>query len=234
MSGYLHNLALRALRRRSPLHSVALLPFAGASTLAAQDEESPTAAHPTSPRTASPGATEKIKANAAHRPRGDEGVPPRRAPERELPRELLQKPLPSKLAEVPEPLVRPHPLTAAAEDGRRTISATARAQSAATVIDEPHSPAGENTSRPAAAEPVRTAFERQPLVVPSRSLARALALHDARPFRDADSSTEVHLSIARVEVAVLAQEPAPRERRPRLDRTMSLAEYERRRRERER
>ena len=233
MSGYLHNLARRALRRTSPLHSVAILPFASAPSLPPQEEESRVALRPLPRKRESPDAARDVKPDAANRPARDEDAPTRRAPERDPHRLLVPEPLVPPPARMAAPLARAHPL---ADDSGITPRATASATQKpgrAVASREPHDTASEGTSPPQEMASPRVAPERQVMTVTSRRAPATTAIQGPRPLQAVETATEVHLSIGRVEVAVLAQSPAPKETRPRA-RTMSLAQYEQRRRERER
>jgi hypothetical protein len=233
VSGYLRNLARRALCRTAVLHSVATLPFATVPSMPLQEEESRVGLRPPARSPDSAGTGGQVGNGTASRSAREEGARAHRAPERAAGRRQLPEPL---VPSAGDPPVRPPPARrVAASAGKMppTTGGIADESGRATTSDAAHEVAREASSwRPQTALPQASAVP--VIAVPSRRSAPPEATARPRAVRMADTATEVHLSIGRVEVAVLAKSPASKEGRPRIDRTMSLAEYERRRRERDR
>jgi len=223
VSGYLHGLACRALRRTAPLHSVAILPFANAPSHPPQEEESRVAIRP---------AAADLKGDAANRPARAEGGPMRGPTGRDAPDASAPEPLLPPPATLPASLARTRPPADNSDITPRSTAAAARERGHAPTGGERHG-ISPGASPPREVASPRAARVPHPISVASRRAAAMPATQGPRPVRAVETATEVHLSIGRVEVAVLAQTPAPKEARPRA-RTMSLAEYEQRRRERER
>lgn len=237
MSGYLHNLARRAVRRTAVLHSVATLPFAAELSMLPQQEESHVDLRPLARSPDSDGAAKQVTRSTVNRAAQEEGARARRAPERP-PRTRAPEPLLPRAIEATvrasQPLARARPPAATADTAPRSAAAAASESDRTTFAGKPHEFAHEGLSRWPETTVLHTASAAQVTVVPSRRVTPATAAQGSRPAGAVETPTEVHLSIGRVEVAVLAQPPGPKEARPRVNRTMSLAEYERRRRERDR
>lgn len=237
MSGYLHNLARRALRRTAVLHSVATLPFAAALSMPPQEEESHVDLRPPARSPDSEGAAKQAGKGRVNRAAQVEGARAHRAPERAPLRTRTLEPLVPVAIEAAvrasQPLARAGPPAATADTAPRSAAAAASESDRTTLADEPHESAHEDPSGWPETTVLHAASAARVTAVPARRVTPATAAQKSRPVRP-ETATEVHLSIGRVEVAVLAQAPAPKEARPRVSRTMSLAEYERRRRERDR
>jgi len=238
VSGYLHNLARRAVRRTAALHSVATLPFAAELSMPPQEEESHVDIRPLARSPDSDGAAKQVGRGTVNRAAQEEGARARRAPERVPPRTRTPEPLLPLAIEATvrasQPLARARPPAATADTAPLSAAAAASESDRTTFAGKPHEFAQEGLSRWPETTVLHTASAAQVTVVPSRRVTPATAAQGSRPAVAVETATEVHLSIGRVEVAVLAQPPAPKEARPRVNRTMSLAEYERRRRERDR
>lgn len=237
MSGYLHNLARRALRRTAALHSVATLPFAAALSMPLREEESRVDVRPPARSPDSDAAAKQVGESTANPAAQEEGARARRAPERASPRTRTPEPLVPLAIEATvrasQPLSRARPPEAPADAAPRRVAAAASESDRATLAGEPRESTHEGASRWPETTVLHTASAAQVTAVPSRRVTPATAARGSPSVRP-ETATEVHLSIGRVEVAVLAQPSAPKEARPRVNRTMSLAEYERRRRERDR
>lgn len=247
MSGYLHNLARRALRRTSALHSVATLPFAAVPSMPPQEEESRVDIRLLAPSPDSGGAANQVGKGTADRAAQEESARARRAPERAPPGTQAPERAPPR-TQAPEPLVpltveasvrasrppaRARPAAALADTEPRSAAGAASESGRTTLAGEPRESAHEGPVRRTKAAALHATSATQVIAVPSRRVTPTAVAQGSRPVRAVETATEVHLSIGRVEVAVLAQSP-PKETRPRVNRTMSLAEYERRRRERDR
>lgn len=238
MSGYLHNLARRALRRTAALHSVATLPFAAALSMPLQEEESHVDIRPLPRSPVFEGAGKQVGQGTANRAAQEEGARARRAPERAPPRTRTPEPLvrPALEASVgaSQPPSRARPPAGPADNASGSTVTDASESGGAMLTDKPQYSAHDGPSGRPEAAVLPAASAVQVIAAPSRRVTPATAAQGSPPVRMVETATEVHLSIGRIEVAVLAQPPAPKEARPRVNRTMSLAEYERRRRERDR
>jgi hypothetical protein len=251
VSGYLRNLARRALRRTGVLHSVTTLPFATVPSMPLQEQESRVGLRAPARGAESESTARQARKDAASRPAQAEGARARRAPESAAVRRQPPELLVPRAADPPQRLPRPpelfiplavdptqrlpraRPVAARAGNMLPTAGGVADESGRAATSDGPHDFVRDGSSpRPEATLPQASAV--QVIAVPVRRAAPPAATSRPRPVSTAETATEVHLSIGRVEVAVLAQSSAPKESRPRVNHTMSLAEYERRRRERDR
>jgi hypothetical protein len=244
MSGLFQRLAVQAMGQAPLVHSTARLPFAPAPALVVETEAhettasrpAPPASDETGPRAAIPALT--TSAGVASSPAPPEPLLPE--PERPARREAGEveaeappsppaAPARSARRTAPEPLLEPArgPERAGAPEPPRSRSRRMREDAEGPPAAEPAPVA--SAARPEGDRPRRAAPALLPLR-PNRERPRgtiappASAPGDASE-RTADETSDIHVSIGRIEITAVHEAPAPKRRAARTGPALTLEEY---------